>query len=84
MKYKDEALTRIRCVWNTCWGLNTINLQLDESIGNVHVNLTLSKGNEYKQMLLICPTQLTISSPDRTNTEGCSYHSGMNHLLPIG
>lgn len=45
MKYKDELLTRIRCVWDICWGLNTINLQLDESIGNIHVNLTLSKGN---------------------------------------
>lgn len=48
MKYEDELLTRIRCVWDICWGLNTINLQLDESIGNIHVNLTLSKGNQYK------------------------------------
>lgn len=84
MKYKCESLTRIRCVWNICWDLNTINLQLDESIGNIHVNLTWSKGNEYKQMLLLHPTQLTISSPGITNTAGCSYHSGMNHLQPFG
>lgn len=64
--------------------MNTINLQLDESIGNTHVNLTLSKGNEYKQMLVLRFTQLTISSPGRTNTAGCLYHSGMNHLLPFG
>lgn len=35
-------------------------------------------------MFLLCPTQLTISSPGRINTAGCSYHSGMNHLLPFG
>lgn len=35
-------------------------------------------------MLLLRPTQLTVSSPGRTNTTGCSYHSGMNHLLLFG
>ena len=35
-------------------------------------------------MLLLRPTQLTISSPGITNTAGCSYRSGMNPQLPFG
>lgn len=35
-------------------------------------------------MFLLLTIQITVSSPGRTNTAGCSYHFVNNYLLPFG